>query len=577
MILESLVALAAREDLVEDPSYQNAGVSFVIVLQPSGQFQRVADLRELNAKKKAMPKVMAIPKRSGRTVNDKEDFLVDKSEYVLGVEPDGKRSSEKLALRLGLFHEATLKAFNATREKALEAVLAFLDSSEQRGRCIAEAESKAYRSNDLFCFRVGMDPSYVHEIDSVRQYWASSLLSDGVSESQQCLICGKVGSPARKHLLLKMMGASSSGVPLISFNKSAFESYGLEGNENAPVCQKCADSYGTAMRRCLEERFPDPKHPDRFLSRQSTVLSKDLTSVYWTDVDASSLLSQLEKVNDKDIEAMATLRGSLEGVWKAQQPARIEGRFYCLFLQGGQGRAAIRGWDSQSTDSVYANLKLWFEQTDVGGKPKPLWAYLNSMAVAGNGWKMPQHFVSTLYMAIVFGKKLPMSFLQLIVERNKAEHSVPQERAALLQVFFARAYEGKEFMSNELSQAGSKAYLLGRLLGVVQSQQRQLNPSLNKNITDRFFTALSSRPASAFPGMISLARNHTSQLSKQGGGSEMRIAGLLKHIDSLPARFSLEEQGQFALGYYHERQEMFEGAKKRKNENSVEGEESNVE
>ena len=56
----------------------------------------------------------------------------------------------------------------------------------------------------------------------------------------------------------------------------------------------------------------------------------------------------------------------------------------------------------------------------------------------------------------------------------------------------------------------------------------------------------------------------------------MRIAGLLKNIDSIPARFSLEEQGQFALGYYHERQEMFEGAKKKK-ENSVEGEETNVE
>lgn len=576
MILESLVALAEREDLVEDPSYQNAGVSFVIVLQPSGQFQRLADLRESNAKRKLVPKVMAIPKRSGRTVNDKEDFLVDKSEYVLGVEPDGKRTAEKLALRLGLFREATLQAFNATQEKALSAVLTFLHSSEQVGRCIAEAEAKSYRSNDLFCFRVGMDPTYVHEMGTVKKYWASTLLSEGSSESRQCLVCGKIGSPARKHLLLKMMGASSSGVPLISFNKNAFESYGLQGNENAPVCQQCADSYGTAMRRCLEERFPDPKHSDRFLSKQSTILSEDLTAMYWTDIEATELLSRLDKINDKDIESMATLRGSLEGVWKAQQPAMSEGRFYCLFLQGGQGRSAIRGWDSQSTHGVYSNLKRWFEETDVGGRPKPLWAYLNALAVAGNGRKMPQHFVATLYMAIVFGKRLPLSFLQVIVERNKAEHAVPQERAALLQVFFARANERKEFMDNEFSQAGSKAYLLGRLLGVVQSQQRQLNPSLNKNITDRFFTALSSRPASAFPGMIGLARNHSSQLSKQGGGAEMRIAALLKSIDSIPARFSLEEQGQFALGYYHERQEMFEGAKKKK-ESLVEGAETNVE
>jgi len=574
MILESLAKLAVREDLVEDPSYQNAGVSFCIALSLEGSYIRLVDLRDTNAKKKAIPRVLAIPKRSGRTVNDKEDFLVDKSEYVLGVEPDGKRAEEKLKIRLGLFRQSVQSARDSTCDKALDAVLAFLDSNEDRGQCILDAVAQFYKSNDLFCFRVGLGVELVHEIEAIKKYWASKLLSEESGEKRQCLICGRIGSPAQKHLLLKMMGGSSSGVPLISFNKSAFESYGHKGNANAPICQLCADSYGTALRRCLEDRFPDPKNPSQYLSRQSTILSEDLTAVYWTDVEAKQLIEQLRKVNDADIEAMATLRATLEGAWKGEKPASVDGRFYCLFLQGGQGRAAIRGWDSQSTSSVYANLRNWFNETEVGDRPKPLWAYLNSMAIAGKGRKLPQHFVATLYLAIVFGERLPLVFLHAIVGRNKAERTVPSERAALLQVYFSRTTKRKEFMSEDI-KSQSTAYRLGRLLAVVQNQQWQLNKNLNKNITDRFFTALSTRPKSAFPAMVALARTHSSQLAKQGGSAEIRITNLLKEVDSIPARFSLDEQGQFALGYYHERQATFEG-KKNLEQKKVEGEETNA-
>ena len=61
----------------------------------------------------------------------------------------------------------------------------------------------------------------------------------------------------------------------------------------------------------------------------------------------------------------------------------------------------------------------------------------------------------------------------------------------------------------------SNAYLLGRLLAVLQKQQTRLNPNLKKNITDRFFTSLSTRPASVFPSLMSLARIHTSGLKEK--------------------------------------------------------------
>ena len=43
--------------------------------------------------------MMRIPRRCGRTSGAAADFLVDKSEYVLGIEPDGKRKPAELELR----------------------------------------------------------------------------------------------------------------------------------------------------------------------------------------------------------------------------------------------------------------------------------------------------------------------------------------------------------------------------------------------------------------------------------------------------------------------------------------------
>ncbi len=61
-----------------------------------------------------------------------------------------------------------------------------------------------------------------------------------------------------------------------------------------------------------------------------------------------------------------------------------------------------------------------------------------------------------------------------------------------------------------------------------------------------------------FPGLIKLALHH---LSKLEGGLQAhfhkRLAEVLDAVTAFPPTLSLEEQGSFALGYYHQRQEFF--------------------
>src|SRR5208337_2141870 len=123
-------------------------------------------------------------------------------------------------------------------------------------------------------------------------WWASrGDEANDQTERKQCLICGRVDVPTRLHDSLKLPGAVTSGVPLISFNSGAFEKHGLSGNDNAPVCRACMVAYVNALRRCLDDKYPNSKGGGTF-PQQSVRLSNDTTAVYW-DEQSSDLTAKL--------------------------------------------------------------------------------------------------------------------------------------------------------------------------------------------------------------------------------------------------------------------------------------------
>mgnify|MGYP001577299208 CR=1 FL=1 len=67
-----------------------------------------------------------------------------------------------------------------------------------------------------------------------------------------------------------------------------------------------------------------------------------------------------------------------------------------------------------------------------------------------------------------------------------------------------------------------------------------------------------------------IARHFTKLKNERPGRAvdlDKELQGLVKDIDinKFPATFSLEEKGQFAIGYYHQKQAQFEGAKPKEN------------
>jgi CRISPR-associated protein Csd1 len=61
-----------------------------------------------------------------------------------------------------------------------------------------------------------------------------------------------------------------------------------------------------------------------------------------------------------------------------------------------------------------------------------------------------------------------------------------------------------------------------------------------------------------FPRLIRLSQHHVGKL--EGGRkvvAEKRMQEIVGHIDSFPSHLGLADQGLFAIGYYHQRQDFF--------------------
>ena len=105
------------------------------------------------------------------------------------------------------------------------------------------------------------------------------------------------------------------------------------------------------------------------------------------------------------------------------------------------------------------------------------------------------------------------------------------------------------------------AYVSGKVFAVLESIQRAALGKTNAGIRERFFAAASTTPASAFGRLLKNAQNHLTKLKGEKPGLavvlDKELQALVADINELPAIFSLEEQGQFAIGYYHQKNHQF--------------------
>ncbi|MEX2104870.1 MAG: type I-C CRISPR-associated protein Cas8c/Csd1, partial [Bacilli bacterium] len=284
--------------------------------------------------------------------------------------------------------------------------------------------------------------------------------------------------------------------------------------------------------------------------------------------DANAVQSRLKATMNR-IQQGQTFRDMFDDL-------NTETTFYILGLSPNAARLAVRFWYTGTIGEI--GDRVWQHYRDlsiVGLERCPSIKQLLREVAVGHDWSnIPPNMEGQMLRCVLLGLPYPRAVFAGLMNRIRAESDDPKKglykigalRAAMIKAFLLRkARMSKDYkMEGELTmalheQSTSVPYHLGRLFACLEKTQvGALGQGINATIRDRFWGAASSTPATVFPRLLSLAQHHISKDEEWGRSNDFRIQEVMNALpQKFPSRLSLEEQGMFALGYYHQRQDLY--------------------
>ena len=587
MILHALTQYYQRKAKsdggVAPEGFANKEIPFVIVIDKQGKFIQLEDTREQKGKKKIGRKFL-IPKdqhTTGKNAYKVSNILWDHYGYLLAfpkeVEGAAKKTPEKIEaekeknrLLANNQHASFTAKVNELKQAlpddaGVAGVAAFLASAEEKSKVMQAAnwaECAKVKGCNLSFRLVEEAVDLVCQSKAVQEYvsQANQVKSDNVQKGI-CLVTGKPAPIARLHNAVK--GVNAKPAPFTSVNLSAFESYGKEQGFIFPVGEQAMFEYTTALNTLLagENRFRIGDVTAICWSAKPTPLEEYLTS----------LISGGGKDNpDAHIDAVKSLYKSLYN-GKYTKPDGKE-KFYLLGLSPNSARIVVRFWHETTVAALSESIAAWYDDLQmVRGENSPYPEYmplprlLGNLVVDGKMENLPSDLISQITDAALNNRVLPVSLLQAVLRRNKVEQKITYGRASLLKAYINRAIRaGRLKNMKELTMSLDRnrqdiGYVLGRLFAVLEKTQAEANPGLNATIADRYFGSASSTPIAVFGTLMRLLPHHLNKLEFEGRAVQLQweIRQILEHCQKFPNHLNLEQQGLFAIGYYHETQFLF--------------------
>ena len=573
MILHALTRYyqrkAASDGNVAPEGFENKEIPFVIVLDKAGKFIQLEDTREQQGKKKIGRKFL-VPKglgRAGSKSYEVSNTLWDHYGYVLAHPKEDDEKSDILAQNQ---HKSFIAKVDELKQAlpddvGIQAVSAFLAQADEVIK-VRQAEGWQECAKIKGCnlsFRLVDEPvALVCQSKAVQAYLAAAKaeVSDGIQEGI-CLVTGKKTTIARLHNAVKGVNAKPS--PFTSVNLAAFESYGKQQGFIFPVGEQTMFEYTTALNMLLDGE-------NRFRIGEVSV-------VCWSEKPTPLESKVALKINgggkdnpDAHIDEVKALYKSLHN-GKYIEPNGKD-KFYLLGLSPNSARIVVRFWHETTVAALSENIARWYDDLQIVRGEKsiypefmPLMRLLCGLVLDGKAENLPPDLIANVTQSALVNRPLPVSLLQIALRRNKAEQKITYGRAALIKAYLNRAIRsGSLKNTKELSMSLDRerndiGYVLGRLFAVLEKTQSEANPSLNATIGDRYFGSASSTPIAVFGTLMRLSPHHLSKLEYEGRAVHLKweIGQILDKCQKFPNHLNLEQQGLFAIGYYHETQFLF--------------------
>lgn len=576
MLLQSLVKLYeawAEKGEIEKLGWNPVKISYGISLDEEGNVDEIIHLKT-NAPKgnKEIPSLISLPMPVKRSVGVASNFLYDNVTYVFGYDNSNKPDRAKQCF--DCFRSVGNKVLENSDDEFSTVIKKFLQKDysefENLSDLLTELNCTETTVDDilnkganLLLMPLGKFPTDSKAIcESWNSYYEHSDAPKGV-----CLVTGKDDHIAKLHPVIKnIRGAQAAGASLVSFNATAFNSYGKENGYNAPVSEYAAFAYTSALNKLVSDN-------------DHRIFAGDTTVVCWTEDGESAyqdvfagIFNSDDEVKQKDLhDTIVSIVNGNEVKWEGI-PLNPSNNFYILGISPNSARLSVRFFIQNTFGKVMENL-LKNQQRMEMVKPGfekfnyiPLWRILGeTVNKKSRDKKCKPHLAGDVLNSIINDYNYPSTLYYGILGRISAEQNINWVKASVLKAYLLKNYDSKykeEITVDYNENSNNKAYLLGVLFSNLEEIQNTANPGIKSTIRDRYFTAASSTPSRVFPILIDLAQNHIKKIPNVGAKvncQKMLTKTMSKLGDKFPNRLKLDEKGMFQLGYYQRTQERFTG------------------
>jgi len=627
MLLNLLNAFAHSRNLLDDLAFAPKPVRWVIPLDAEGNL--IGSGVQETAGNKNRGKEYSAPQTSqSKNAGGIAEFLADNLTGLFNLDsaPEKDQDNEKKrkdrdannTAKYNDFWRQTHNAFEQTGHPALSALLQFHQQTQNLPTFIRWGVSLEPKPNeksnwwlttatgnevklgaDNFTFKVD-DQLLLDDESILRPYWRGVYQQEITAATTKakrgiCLITGRNDVPIAATHLPKIKGVpntQSFGAAIVSFDKSAFASYGFDQSHNAPGSTAAVSAYCNALNFLLAQ---DDHH-----------LRIGQTSIcFWAreTKEASSFFAQM--LNRPDPASVADfLRTPWAGLNREQ--ARHD-QFYSVTLSGNAGRIIVRYWMQTTLEASRENLREWFadlqictygnpineekrkskakaDATETSEGMPPLALFRLACTTVREAKDLQTETLNQLYRAALEGAAPSLILLKPILRRLTTDLAkygqktlLNQSRFALLRLILNRnRKEGEPMIEPKVFETADPAYNCGRLLAIFDDLQMQAHSYKleGAGVVERYYGSASSAPNSAFGILWRLHQHHLRKISQKGDKGKQaayaikqRIAGIAALFPApgpnlppqFPRTFNLQEQGRFALGFYQQMAERRAG------------------
>ena len=588
MILQALNEYYDRKPDLPRIGWEMKEIPFLVLLNKDGDFHGFEDTRQGNGKK-LRAKTFLVPTLGEKKGNGiKSNLFWENIEYMFGIPVPTETKKEPDIERVRRQHAEFKRRIETIKGccDVLDIVLRFLTKDFQETIMKDRLWNDVFKLNQSILLTI-IDKGPVTNDPELRQLLDANVASRGFQG--RCLITGFYDEITPLEPPIKgVRGSNSMGASLVAVNNKinngvnagatpAFASFLKEQGHNSPIGKRASHAYATTLNHLMGKD-----------SKQKIQVG-DATTIFWSERvstlenDAYFFFSDPPKDDpDRNTEAVKALYDS---IWNGTYIVPDEDtRFYVLGLTPNAARIAVRFWHVGTVKEMGTRFKQHVDDLAITHRSKadsalPMWRLLRSIAAQGKDDNVPPNLAGEFMRSTLEGLPYPATLLQAAIRRTRAEQAkknkntgkpepnVPYERAALIKaclnrsIRFNNPQNEKEINMCLDEENANVGYRLGRLFAVLEKIQTDANPGLNATIRDRFYGAASSTPVTVFANLMRLSNQHLSKLEKENRGLVIKHKKLLGEIlclvQDFPAHLTMADQGRFAIGYYHQSQDLW--------------------